>query len=153
MVRAGRSVAPTRAVPEQALGQLAVGVEPSGLVLGRDSAGRAVLVRLFGPDTMSVVFAGGWWATRLLVFRCLAHGATLTVRAYDPADPARPDALADAAHWLALDGLTGGAARVTLAPPPATPTRPPRRTPCWRCTTSARPHRPATRRWARGRPA
>jgi len=122
-------VAPARAVPEQTLGRLAVGVEPSGVVLGRDSAGRAVLVRLFGPDAMSVAFVGGWWAARVLVFRCLAHGAALTVRACDPADPARPGALADAAHWLALDDLSGRAGRVTLAspgsdPPPATALRP-----------------------------
>lgn len=118
-MRAGRSVAPTHA-----LDGLSIGVEPSGVVLGRDSAGRAVLVRLFGPAAMSVAFVGGWWATRLLVFRCLAHGAAVTARAYDPADPARPGAVADAAHWLALDDLSGRAGRVTLAAPGAGPPRP-----------------------------
>lgn len=113
---AGRSVAPAHAVPEGALG-----VEPSGVVLGRDSAGRAVLVRLFGPDPMSVAFVGGWWAARLLVFRCLAHGASVTARAYDPADPARAGAVADTAHWLALDDLSGRAGLVTLATPGASP--------------------------------
>src|SRR5262249_41443579 len=129
MVRAGRSVAPAGAIPDQTLGRLAVEVEPSGVLLGRDSAGRAVLLRLFGPDAMSVVWVGGWWAPRLLVFRCLAHGAALTVPAHDAADPARPGAVADAAHWHALDGLTGWAERVTLAtaggePRPATALRP-----------------------------
>lgn len=126
---AGRSVAPASAVPEQTLGLLGIGVEPSGVVLGRDSAGRAVLVRLFGPEPMTVAFVGGWWALRVLVFRCLAHNAGVTVRAYDPADATRSGALADATHWLALNGLSSRAERVTLAHPggvprPATALRP-----------------------------
>ncbi|BCB76264.1 hypothetical protein GCM10022251_25320 [Phytohabitans flavus] len=109
-------MAPARAVPAETLAHLAVGVEPSGVVLGRDSAGRAVLVRLFAREPMSVAFVGGWWAARLLLFRCLAHGAAVTVAARDPRDPARPGSVADTAHWLTLD-QAAGRGHVTLAAP------------------------------------
>jgi hypothetical protein len=113
-------VAAARAVPAETIGRLTIGVDPAGVVLGRDNSGRAVQVTLLAPEPMSVAFVGGWWAARLLLFRCVADGATVTVRARDPHDPARPGTVADAATWLALDGPAGGG-RVTAAAGAADP--------------------------------
>ena len=95
-----RSVAPAQVGTANALGRVSVGVTDSGVVLGRDSAGRPVTARLFGPRPVSVVFLGGWWAAQVLVHRCLAHGAAVVVEALDPAPPTTTAALA---QWLALD--------------------------------------------------
>ena len=95
-----RSVAPAQVETATALGQVGVGVTDAGVVLGRDSAGRPVLARLFGPRPVSVVFVGGWWAAQVLVHRCLAHGAAAVV---DALDPAPPTAMAALAQWRALD--------------------------------------------------
>jgi hypothetical protein len=76
--------------------RLAVQAGPAGLVLGRDSTGDFVRLRLFRPEPTRVTFVGGGWAARVLLFRCLAHGARIAVRAADP----RP--------WLSLDATAGG---------------------------------------------
>jgi hypothetical protein len=81
--------------PEAAHG-LAVEAGPAGLVLGRDAAGDLVRVRLFRPEPTRVTFVGGGWAARLLVFRLLALGARVAVRATEPY------------RWTALDETAGG---------------------------------------------
>jgi hypothetical protein len=103
-----RTTAPQQVLPHEALGRLATNVDASGVVLGRDSAGQPVLVRLFGPEPLSVTFIGGWWAAQILLLRCLAHGATLVVDAVDTTAPASTGTLASMPQWLALDRLTGG---------------------------------------------
>jgi hypothetical protein len=76
--------------------RLAVPVEPAGLVLGRDAAGDLVRLRLFRPEPTRVTFVGGSWAAQLLVFRLLALGARVAVRAAAPQ------------RWTALDEMAGG---------------------------------------------
>jgi hypothetical protein len=120
-----------RALPDDALGGLSLTLGPSGVVLGRDSAATPVLVRLFGPEPISVAFVGGWWGAQILVHRCLAHAATVAVDAIDTATPARDGTLAGRAQWLALDraaGGTGGRVQLVTGDPapirPASVTRP-----------------------------
>lgn len=103
-----KSVAPAHALRDGALDALDLTVGPAGVVLGRDSAGAPVLLRLFGPEPMSVTFVGGWWAAQILVHRCLAHGATVLVEAVDNAASAQQGVLAGTAQWLALDRVVGG---------------------------------------------
>jgi hypothetical protein len=102
-----RTLAPPQVVPEAVLGALEVGVTPSGVVLGRDSVGSAVMVRLLAPEPTTVTFVGGWWAARVVVYRLLAHGASVVVEAADTETPARHGTLAGMAQWLALGQLAG----------------------------------------------
>jgi hypothetical protein len=104
-----KSIAPARVLPDDALGVLSLTLGPSGVVLGRDSASAPVLVRLFGPEPISVAFVGGWWAAQILIYRCLAHGATVVVDAVDTATPGQNGTLAAQAQWLALDRVASGA--------------------------------------------
>ena len=65
-------------VPELPLDDLAstvFQVDADGVVLGRDSTGRPVLLRWFDTVPRRLVFIGGWWAAQILVSRCLAVGA------------------------------------------------------------------------------
>lgn len=82
------------AVP--AMAGLAVEAGPAGLVVGRDVAGDPVRLRLLRPEPTRVTFAGGLWAAQLLLFRLLALGARVAVRAADPH------------RWTSLDQLAGG---------------------------------------------
>jgi len=107
-----RTIAPARVPADSLLDALGVSVDASGVVLGRDSAAKPVLVRLFGPEPLSVTFVGGWWAAQVLAYRCLAHGALVLVDALDTATPAEHGAMAGLSHWLALDRASGGSARV-----------------------------------------
>jgi hypothetical protein len=79
-------------------------VDADGVVLGRDSSGRPVLLRWFDTVPRRMVFIGGWWAAQILVSRCLAVGAMVAVDASPDADPA--DVVANANQWLALGRLT-----------------------------------------------
>lgn len=92
--------APTTAaehvLPAAAMQRLAVEAGPAGLVLGRDNAGEPVRLRLSRPEPTRVTFVGGFWAARLLVFRLLALGARVAVRATEPY------------RWTALDETAGG---------------------------------------------
>ncbi len=56
----------------------------TGLLLGADSQGRAVSVRLFRPTSTRVTLIGGDWAASVLVFRALALGAHVNVWTDDP---------------------------------------------------------------------
>jgi hypothetical protein len=103
-----RSIAPARAVTENDLESLGLDVEPSGLVLGRDSASAPVLVRLFGSEPVRVAFVGGWWAAQILAGRCLAHGANLVVDAFETPTPGQFGLAAGLSQWLALDRAAGG---------------------------------------------
>jgi hypothetical protein len=103
-----RTIAPARVPADGQLDAMGIGVGASGVVLGRDSAAKPVLVRLFGPEPMSVTFVGGWWAAQVLTYRCLAHGAVVVVDALDTATPADHGAMAGLSQWLSLDRATGG---------------------------------------------
>jgi hypothetical protein len=87
---------------------LSLDLEPTGLVLGRDSASAPVLVRLFGSQPIRVAFVGGWWAAQILVGRCLAHGATMVVDAFETPTPGQFGLAAGLSQWLALDRAAGG---------------------------------------------
>jgi hypothetical protein len=104
----GRSIAPARVVTDGDLETLGLDVEPSGLVLGRDSASAPVLLRMFGPQPVRAAFVGGWWAAQILVGRCLAHGATVVVDAFETATPGHFGLAASLTQWLALDEAAGG---------------------------------------------
>jgi hypothetical protein len=107
VVAATRTVAPARVPTESLLDGFGVAVEPSGVVIGRDSAAAPVLVRIFGPEPTNVTFIGGWWAAQVLTYRCLAHGAMVLVDA--PAVAAGEGSMATLAQWVALDRATGTA--------------------------------------------
>jgi hypothetical protein len=51
----------------------------TGLLLGKDNAQAAVVLRMFRPEVTRVALVGGLWPTRLLVFRSLALGARAVV--------------------------------------------------------------------------
>ncbi|GIF73773.1 hypothetical protein Asi02nite_32910 [Asanoa siamensis] len=112
------------------LDRLAVTLGETGVALGLDPADRPVLLDLFRPEPTRVAFVGGWWAAQVLVFRCLGHGASVSVEAVDAVDPARTGTLATAAHWLALDEAAGGTGervvwrRSSPGGPPASARRP-----------------------------
>jgi hypothetical protein len=129
-----RSVAPTRVLAETTVSGLTVPVRPSGVLVGRDRDGRAVVLRLFGPRPLSVAFVGGWWGAQILLHRCLGHGAAVLVDA--PATGATADqaTMAGLAHWVAIDrvaavsGTAPGRVRPMAGDPalawPATATQP-----------------------------
>jgi hypothetical protein len=100
-----KTAATTCRVPAATFGRLAVSVPLAGVVLGRDSAGRVVPLRLFDEQPRTVVFVGGWLVARVLILRCIACGAVAEVQA---PDVAVPGAIGTLGHWLALDGLIGG---------------------------------------------
>ena len=104
----GPSVAPARVLAPAAFRALDTATVQAGVLLGRDSAGAPVHVRLFGPQPMTVTFVGGWWAAQILISRCLAHGATVHVEGIDTPTPGQHGVLAGLAHWLALDAMAGG---------------------------------------------
>jgi hypothetical protein len=104
----GRTIVPARALPDSELGGLNLAVEPSGVVLGRDSAAAPVLVRMFGPEPTRVAFVGGWWAGQILACRCLAHGAAIVVDALATPAPAQHGLMAGLSQWLTLDHWVGG---------------------------------------------
>jgi hypothetical protein len=99
-----KTIAPTLALANA----FSLTVDPSGVVLGRDSTAAPVLVRLFGPEPTSVAFVGGWWAAQILTYRCLAHGATVVIDALDTTTPSQHGAMANLSQWLALDRTAGG---------------------------------------------
>jgi hypothetical protein len=118
-------------VPElraDALAPTVFPVDADGVILGRDSTGRPVTLRLFDAVPRRVVFIGGWWAAQILVSRCLAVGAMVAVDAHPAADSA--DAVAIGAQWLALGRFASGAnGRIRPIPPnidewPATAAQP-----------------------------
>lgn len=105
-------------VPELPLNAVAGTVFPvdaDGVVLGRDSTGRPVLLRWFDSVPRRLVFIGGWWAAQVLVSRCLAVGAMVAVEARGGADPA--EVVASGNQWLGLGRLvTGSNGRVRPMP-------------------------------------
>jgi hypothetical protein len=90
------TAAPEHLFAEDAVQGLAVAAGPAGLVLGRDVAGEPVRLRLFRPYPTRVALVGGGWAAQLLVFRLLALGTRVAVRAPQPQ------------RWTALDETAGG---------------------------------------------
>jgi hypothetical protein len=106
MGRTAKSLAPEHLFSGDGLGRLGSTLDSTGLCLGRDRGGNAVPLRFFGPGPNTVTFAGGWWAARVLLFRLLALGTTVAVRATDPSAPG--GGLADLRHWTALDETAGG---------------------------------------------
>ena len=110
MTGGSRTVAPAHRFVRDALGQLTVEAGPAGLLLGVDADRRPVRLRLLRPEPTRLTFVGGAWAARLLLFRLLALGARIAVRATEPQ------------HWTALDALVGGVGRVwPVAPDPRQP--------------------------------
>ncbi|GIH09707.1 hypothetical protein Rhe02_77740 [Rhizocola hellebori] len=71
----------------------------AALVLGRDQTGAAVSMQLFRPQPTVVTLVGGWWAARILLFRCLGLGVQVAVRA--------AGGLANTAQWTELDAAAG----------------------------------------------
>jgi hypothetical protein len=106
--RSAKTAAPELVLAHDVLGAFAIDEDGAGVVLGRDSADRPVLLRLFGAQPLTVAFIGGWWAGQLLVFRCLAHGAAVVVDALDTATPAGAGTVASVAQWLTLVRAAGG---------------------------------------------
>lgn len=90
------TAAPEHLFADEAAERLVVAAGPAGLVLGRDAAGETVRLRLFRPEPTRVAFIGGAWAAQLLVFRLLALGTRVAVRAAQPQ------------RWTALDNTAGG---------------------------------------------
>jgi hypothetical protein len=107
-VTAPRTVAPAQVLTDPLLGGLTVPLGHSGVVLGRDQAGRPVLLRMFGQRPLSIAFVGGWWAAQILVHRCLGHGAAVTVDALDTGTPHHHATMAGMGQWLALDRMAAG---------------------------------------------
>ena len=97
-----RTTAPE--VPANALARMVFPVDADGLVLGRDSSGRPVLLRMFDTVPRHVVFVGGWWAAQVLVCRCLAVGAMVAVETVDvpPSAADAPGVVADQGHKAGL---------------------------------------------------
>jgi hypothetical protein len=107
-----RTTAPE--VPANSMARIVFPVDTDGLVLGRDSTGRPVLLRIFDAAPRRVVFVGGWWAAQILLCRCLAVGAMVAV---DTNDAAPDDVVAECDHWLALGQLaTGSPGRIRPMP-------------------------------------
>jgi hypothetical protein len=67
------------------LSRLAGGAGPAGVVIGREHAGDLAPLRLFRPEPTRVVVVGGSWVAHLLVFRCIANNAQVTVTTSSPA--------------------------------------------------------------------
>jgi hypothetical protein len=92
------------AAPEHVLnsGLAALSVEAghAALALGRNQAGALVSMQLFRPQPTVVTFVGGWWAARVLLFRCLGLGVQVAVKA--------AGGLAHTAQWTELDAAAGG---------------------------------------------
>jgi hypothetical protein len=66
-----------------ALARLSPSVGNTGLLIGRDTDRTPVLVPMFRPEPTRAVLIGGAWLARVVVFRCLALGARVLVRATD----------------------------------------------------------------------
>jgi hypothetical protein len=82
------------------LAGLSVEAGHAALILGRDQTGSPVAMQLFRPQPTVVTFVGGWWAARVLLFRCLGMGVQVAVRA--------AAGLATTAQWTELDAAAGG---------------------------------------------
>jgi hypothetical protein len=118
------------------LGRLGLDVEQGAVILGGDSTGQPIGLRLFRPVPTSVTFVGGWWAAQVLIFRCMALGAVVALSAPVPDTwqapvPTATGAMATPGRWMALDNVAGGTGRrvfliaddqpVTLPPDPTQP--------------------------------
>jgi hypothetical protein len=77
---------------------------PAGVILGRDFSGELTPVPLLRPEPTRVVLVGGPWATRLMVFRCLAVGCRVVVTTVAPA------------RWTNLAEIAGSTDRVWVLP-------------------------------------
>ncbi len=93
-----KTAAPEHLLSSQ-LGGLALEAGHASLVLGRDHAGGLLAMQLFRPQPTVVTFVGGWWAARLLLFRCLGLGVQVAVRA--------GGGMAATAQWTELDAAAG----------------------------------------------
>jgi type VII secretion protein EccE len=88
----------------------ALTVDPAGVMLGHDAAGRPRLAALFGPEPARVVLIGDQRLARVLVWRGLGAGARITVHTAQPG------------AWWTLARAAGGAPlRVTGEPVPGDP--------------------------------
>ncbi|MFB9323880.1 hypothetical protein, partial [Cryptosporangium minutisporangium] len=77
----------------------------SGLVIGFDKDDTVATARLFQPEPTRMALVGGLWAARVLVFRTLALGASVTVLT------GRPEAWTGFGRWA-----TGSDERVVVRP-------------------------------------
>ena len=93
-----------RATPKAALRRLAATAGPAGVVIGRQHSGALSPVRLLRPQPTRAVIVGGYWAARLVVFRCLGIGALVEVTTASPA------------RWAGLAESAGAAARFRVVP-------------------------------------
>jgi hypothetical protein len=99
------SAATWQATDLTGLRQVTATVGPVGVILGREHSGALVPVRLLRPEATRMVLVGGGWATRLLVFRCLAVGSVVVVTTMAPA------------RWLSLAEQAGAAGRLQVQSP------------------------------------
>jgi hypothetical protein len=112
-----RTATPEHSLPVRLLDRLGVDVDGSGVVLGRDSRGRPVRLRVFAPRPVELAFVGPWWVAQILVLRCLAHGAVVAVEAVDTPVPEHVGTAASLGSWLTLDRAAGGATSRVLRRP------------------------------------
>lgn len=93
---------PCRELDATSLERLALPVSGCGQLLGSDSAGNGVAVRLFGPTLARVRIVGELYLAQQLLFRAVATGARVLIRSD------RPHA------WRALVDTLGSPDRISL---------------------------------------
>ncbi|GAA4943979.1 type VII secretion protein EccE [Actinoplanes utahensis] len=62
----------------------ALPISPSGLMIGRNQSGGAVLLRLFRPEPTRALLVGGLQGAQMVAFRSMAVGARVQVRTTRP---------------------------------------------------------------------
>ena len=62
----------------------ALPISPSGLMIGRNQSGGAVLLRLFRPEPTRALLVGGLTGAQMVAFRSMAVGARVLVRTTRP---------------------------------------------------------------------
>jgi hypothetical protein len=68
-----------RAVAKDSLRRLSAVAGPAGVVIGRDHSGALASVRLLRVQPTRAAIVGGYWAARVMAFRCLGAGAAVEV--------------------------------------------------------------------------
>ncbi|WP_338893192.1 type VII secretion protein EccE [Rhodococcus sovatensis] len=75
---------PVRDIPTAQVAAVRIPTSGCGQLLGSDSSGHGVAVRIHGPDLSSVHVAGELYLAQQLVFRAIATGARILVRTDRP---------------------------------------------------------------------
>jgi hypothetical protein len=108
VVTVSRTVAPEHRLAGPAIDRVGFAMPPGSVVVGRTSTSRPVVLRLFGPRPMRIMFVGGPWAAGVLLLRCLGYGAAVEVDAIDTVGRPAAGTLAPLGQWLSLDRAAGG---------------------------------------------